>query len=221
MDNLAPPFSRSTEPASVRPEVHLGFGGYVSPEGSLTGVGFGRRLCAYLIDLVLHYIVATCAGFFLGLVLGLMSVATHQPAAVLISRFTNGPAWPAFLTAIVGALAYHCITEGLHGSTLGKQVLGMVVVQEDGTPCRIGSALVRGLAFYIDSLFFGLVGYMHMQKSNMQQRYGDDWAHTVVCRKSEIKPENLRGTGAFVGALALGIVADGMLMLVGYTLRML
>lgn len=220
MDETFSAAAAATE-GTAQNDYQFGLGGYLAPEGSLAGAGFGRRVGAYLIDLALHYVVATVGGLFLGFALGLMSVVTQQPIEVLIARFVHGPAWPAFLAAILGMLAYRSIAEGMHGSTLGKRILGMAVVQEDGTPCRLGSACIRGVAFYIDSLFFGLVGYMHMQKTGMQQRYGDDWAQTVVCRTAEIKPENLRGAGTFVGALALGVLADGVITLFGQALRMI
>lgn len=186
----------------------------------MQGVGFGRRLAGYLIDVALHYVTAFTAGVFLGILIAVMAAITHQPVQLLIARFVRGSQWPSFLLAIVGFFLYRSIMEGLHGSTVGKMMLGMTVVQEDGTPCRFGSALIRELGLYIDGLFFGLIGYMHMQKNNMLQRYGDDWAHTVVCLRKDIKAENIRGTGAFVGALVLGILADLGMLLLGYTLRM-
>ena len=54
-------------------------------------------------------------------------------------------------------------------------MLSMVVVQEDGSPCRIGSALIRSLAYLIDSLFFGAIAYFAMQavlRSNVMATNG-------------------------------------------------
>jgi len=91
----------------------------------------------------------------------------------------------------------------------------MVVVQEDGTPCRFRSAIIRELAYFLDSLFFGLIAYFEMQKSMKEQRYGDEWAGTVVCKRSAVSPERLRGGGRFVLGLMLGIMADAAATMIG------
>jgi hypothetical protein len=96
----------------------------------------------------------------------------------------------------------------VHGSTLGKLVLSMVVVQEDGSLCRLKGAVVRSMGYLLDALFSGLVGYSAMQKTSLEQRHGDEWAHTVVCKCSNAPPGSLRGGGRFVMAWFFAIMAD-------------
>ena len=115
---------------------------------------------------------------------------------------------------LMGSIAYETLCETLHGSTVGKLALGMVVVQEDGTPCRFKAALIRSLAYFVDGLFFGLVGYFAMQKTPQQQRHGDDWAHTIVCKRSAAPPESLRSGTRFLLALVLGAMADAALVMI-------
>lgn len=71
----------------------------------------------------------------------------------------------------------------------------------------------------MDSLFFGVVGYFNMQKSPQNQRHGDDWAHTIVCRRALVAPQNLRGIGQFVMVFLLAAMADSALAMVGLLLR--
>jgi hypothetical protein len=47
-----------------------------------------------------------------------------------------------------------------------------------------------------------------MQKPSLEQRHGDEWAHTVVCKCSNAPPGSLRGGGRFVMALFFAIMAD-------------
>jgi uncharacterized RDD family membrane protein YckC len=95
-----------------------------------------------------------------------------------------------FAISLLGSVVLEAICEGFHGSTPGTLLLSMVVVQEDGSPCRPGSAWIRSIAYFIDSLFFGLIGYFNMPKNPQQQRHGDEWAHTIVCRRSDVaQPE--------------------------------
>jgi uncharacterized RDD family membrane protein YckC len=112
------------------------------------------------------------------------------------------------------------ICEGFHGSTLDKLVLGLVVVQEDGSCCQPGPALIRSLAYFIHGLFFGLVGYFNMQKNPRQQRHGDEWAHTIVGRRAAVAPQNLRSAGHFVMVFLLAAMADGALLMIGTLMRL-
>lgn len=113
------------------------------------------------------------------------------------------------------------VGEGVHGSTLGKLLLGFVVVQEDGAPCRSGSAFIRSIAYFVDGLFFGLVGYFAMQKTPQEQRHGDEWAHTIVCRRAQVAPQNLRGFGQFAMVFLLAVMADATLIMTGLLIKAL
>jgi uncharacterized RDD family membrane protein YckC len=193
------------------------FGGYAGAPGGLEGVGFGARLAARVIDLALHYIVTICAGLVFGFLVGVVGTLTGRSVPFLASKL-NHLGFITFALALLGSVAYHSVCESLHGSTLGKFILSMVVVQEDGTPCTFDSALRRSFAYFVDGLFFGLVGYFAMQKTPQRQRYGDQWAHTVVCKRSQVRPENLRDGGRFVLSLFLGMAADAGLMMLGLVL---
>jgi hypothetical protein len=52
-----------------------------------------------------------------------------------------------------------------------------------------------------------------MQKSVLEQRHGDEWAHTVVCKRSALPPENLRGFGHFAVALVFALAIYSALLL--------
>jgi hypothetical protein len=47
-----------------------------------------------------------------------------------------------------------------------------------------------------------------MQSSAQQQRHGDDWAHTVVCKRNQVAPEKLQGWGRFTVALMFALMVD-------------
>jgi hypothetical protein len=54
-----------------------------------------------------------------------------------------------------------------------------------------------------------------MQKTLKEQRHGDEWAHTIVCKRSAIAPDHLRGASRFVLAMMLATMADAALTMVG------
>lgn len=161
-----------------------------------------------------------CSGFIFGTLAMSVVRATHSRDLLMALRRVH-MSLGLFVFSLLGSIVLHTICEGFHGSTLGKRLFSLVVVQEDGTPCRMRSALVRSLGYLVDSLFFGLIGYRNMQNSPQQQRHGDEWAHTVVCKRSTVAPENLRGIGTFIAALLLAAMADIALMMSGLLLQIL
>ncbi|SRR5258707_9764548 len=210
----------STPPPTPPGMQPLSFSGYVGTPGAIEGVGFWPRAGARIIDLILHYIVSICAGFVFGILLAVIAGLTGKPLPILLARLQH-LGLTSFGLALLGSVAYFAICESLHGSTLGKLALNLVVVREDGSPCRLDAALLRSFAYFVDALFFGLVGYFAMQKTPQQQRYGDQWAHTIVCKRSHVRAENLRDGGRFMLALFLGMVADAALLIIGLALAVL
>jgi uncharacterized RDD family membrane protein YckC len=67
---------------------------------------------------------------------------------------------------------------------VGKLILGMRVVKEDGTPCGLGAAFHRGIWRFIDAIILGAIAYSNM-KPPLQQRLGDKKAHTLVVAKND------------------------------------
>jgi uncharacterized RDD family membrane protein YckC len=187
------------------------FGGYAAEPAGLAGISFWPRVGARVIDMVLHYCVSFASGVFFTIFLVAAS-GGHIPPWVVVKL--KSPGVPGFVFGVLGSFAYHVVGVSVHGSTLGKRILSMVVVQEDGTPCRFGSAIIRELGYFIDALFFGLIGYFAMQKTLKEQRHGDEWAHTVVCNRSSVAPDQLRGGGRFVLGLMLGMMTDAALTMV-------
>ncbi len=198
-------------PGSFHDIVLPSFGGYAAETSTLVGVSFWPRAAARVIDMVVHYIIGYATGSLFGLML-LVASGGHVPRLILIRL--RHPGLTGFVLGVLGFVAYHVIFTTVHGSTLGKRILSMVVVQEDGSPCRLKSAVVREFAYFVDGLFFGIIGYMAMQESAQEQRHGDNWAHTIVCKREVVATDNLRGAGRFVLAMMFAIMADAAFILI-------
>jgi uncharacterized RDD family membrane protein YckC len=188
------------------------FGGYATQEVGLAGIGFWPRAGARLIDYFLHYCVTYSAGFLFTLLV-LAASGSHVPFWVM-ARFRH-PGLLGFIPGLVGYVVYNVICVSMHGSTLGKRLISAVVVQESGIRCRTVPAVIRELGYLVDSLFFGLVGYLAMQGSYQEQRYGDRWARTVVAKRSNVIPEQLRNDGRFVVTLMLAVMTDAAAGMIG------
>lgn len=172
------------------------------PRLTVSGAGFGIRFLARLIDLI----YGTALGFIAG-------IATSIVFAVLAQLGRLAPEWPqlieerryaGFGLGIVGAFLYHTVAEGLGTATIGKLICGLRVVQKDGRAATMKGAFIRDLAYHLDALFFGLVGYQAMKKGPLQQRYGDVWGNTVVVKDKDVQPVNARGPGRMFAAIFLG-----------------
>ncbi|MBX3208026.1 MAG: RDD family protein [Labilithrix sp.] len=178
--------------------------------------GFGIRAGAHVIDVIATTIAGAVAG-----AIGGFSVALLGAAGVI------GPGWETrigkqtigtFAFGFLGSLLYHTVAEALGGATIGKAICGLRVLTEDRRPCTLVKALVRNLAYYLDSLFFGAVAWSSMSSSPTKQRHGDKWAGTIVVR-SRGMPAAMKQNPA--GGIALGIALYGVVQVVATVVKVI
>ena len=168
----------------------------------IKGAGFWIRALARILDML----AGTMLGFVAGILGGLALVILQGLSIVepgWLARVSSEK-WVLWLASLVGGLCYQTVCEGICGASVGKLVCGLRVLSEDCSPCGLKQAFIRSLAYYIDSLVFGLVGYLEMNKTLMEQRHGDRWAKTVVVQRSQV-PEGSKPSGwRYFLAIALG-----------------
>jgi uncharacterized RDD family membrane protein YckC len=89
-----------------------------------------------------------------------------------------------FLLFIALTLLYFTVCEGTTGQTLGKRLLGIRVVSEDGSRPSWGAAVLRNVLRIVDSLpFLYIIGLICvLATGERRQRVGDMAAHTRVVR---------------------------------------
>lgn len=133
------------------------------------------RALACAIDVLLQGVVLTVlisllAGFLIG------GEASEALASALI-----------FIVVLVVVLGYRVVMETLtRGRTLGKMVLGLKVVRDDGSSIRFRHALVRTLLwFFVDFApwFAASPGIVASLMNKQGKRIGDMVAGTVVIRE--------------------------------------
>jgi uncharacterized RDD family membrane protein YckC len=64
------------------------------------------------------------------------------------------------------------------------QIFGLRVISKTGTAASTAQLLVRGIFLIVDTLFFGLVGFITIVCSRYRQRVGDHAAGTLVVREA-------------------------------------
>jgi len=184
------------------------------------GVGFSRRALARLVDIMVHFVVSIVVTVAGGILIAVADGLMGGDAQAALARLAVVPL-TGHAAGLLGGLWLHVASEGLHGSTIGKRVCRITVIREDGGPANLAAALRRSIAFYVDTLFFGLVAWAKMQESTRRQRVGDLWAHTMVVRLDSLDPGSQRSGLRFLGAAALGLGGDGVVVFAELVTRVL
>jgi uncharacterized RDD family membrane protein YckC len=184
-----------------------------------SGAGFWIRAAARAIDIVYGIML----GFFAGVIAGIALVILARTGWI-------APGWqyrvkglniPGFGLSMLGGFLYQSLTEGIYGASVGKLVCQLRVVTEEGQPITMKRALLRSLAYYFDALFFGIVAYMSMKESPLNQRYGDKWAHTIVIKAKDLPSGSVRGAELFVLSLLIGSVCWMILAALGVIIHVM
>ena len=132
---------------------------------NLEFAGLGRRGAAVIIDTIVIAVIG-----------GALGVGAMGFGADLTS--------PVNLAATALGLLYFILLEGyLDGQTLGKKLLKIRVVREDGGDLDLRGAVLRNVLRIIDALpFFYLIGIIVIYVSDDNQRIGDLVGDTYVVR---------------------------------------
>jgi uncharacterized RDD family membrane protein YckC len=167
MARLPQPAPGAVQPPTVaRPSRNL----------SLSKAGLALRFVAVLLDALLVFFPA-------GILIGLLSGGGYTHTGGGRTNAGIVVVGSAFWLLLALGIGYYVVCEAMTGATLGKRMVGIRVVGEDGQHPTLGAALVRNLLRVIDSLFFYLVGAIFALSSPLGQRLGDRAAHTVVVRR--------------------------------------
>jgi uncharacterized RDD family membrane protein YckC len=103
------------------------------------------------------------------------------PSAVLIVPLSLLAGGWGFVLGMLLACAYFAVLEARDGRSLGKRLLGLRVLQLDGTPCTTLGAVLRNVFRIIDAFpGFYAVALVSLSGSPRKQRIGDQAAGTSV-----------------------------------------
>jgi uncharacterized RDD family membrane protein YckC len=130
--------------------------------GTQRGV-VGKRVVAFLVDIV---VIAVAVG----VLSGIASVINDTLGALV------------GVVMAFAAIAYFIYMEGTYGQTLGKRLMGIVVVKADGSASDLRSAAIRNVARIVDAFpTLYIVGFAAMYLvGEDRQRVGDLVADTMV-----------------------------------------
>lgn len=143
---------------------------------TLENAGIPLRFVAVLLDALIVF-------FPLVLVVGLMTGGGYTERGDGYANAGVNIGGNTFWLLLALGVGYYIVCEAAAGATLGKRMVGIRVVGEDGEHVTFGAAVVRNLMRIVDALFFYLIGFLFALTSTRGQRLGDRAAHTIVVRR--------------------------------------
>jgi uncharacterized RDD family membrane protein YckC len=142
----------------------------------LDKAGVPLRFVAVLLDAVIVF-------FPLAIIVGLLSGGGYSERGDGYANAGVNVGGNAIWALLALCLGYYIVCEALVGMTVGKRLVGIRVVAEDGEHAGLGPAVIRNLLRLVDGLFFYLVGAVFALTSPRGQRLGDRAAGTLVVRR--------------------------------------
>lgn len=135
----------------------------------------GVRFVAQVIDGVVGLVVF--------LVVGLRFADAFGGRTETGFELSGGPALSLMLVMFLFWVAYFALQEAYwNGQTLGKKLVGIRVVTEEGQPIDLQASVVRNVLRIVDGFAVYLVAAVLVWTSSRRQRLGDRVARTVVVK---------------------------------------
>lgn len=140
--------------------------------------GVLHRILAAVIDHAILAIITMVIALPFGVSGAFMMMGTDPIAAMAAAA-----SWVTFMViSAVIWLVYFPYFESTTGQTLGKKLMGIKVVKEDGKKLTMPDAIIRTVLRIIDGLGAYVLGLIVILISQKKQRIGDMAARTIVVK---------------------------------------
>lgn len=137
-----------------------------------------NRIVAIIIDTIILWVVMAVISLPFGMQAMMMGTMTNPLAAAQMA----GSAMLLSLLGILVGFGYFVYFEGTTGQTIGKKIVNIKVVRQDGKPMTHMDAIIRTILRIIDGIALYLVGLIVVLASKDKQRIGDMVAKTLVVK---------------------------------------
>ncbi len=139
-----------------------------------------NRVVAIIVDTIILAIVMVVLSLPLGMQAMMMNMTNYtNPAAA--AGLAGSSMLFTVLSLLIG-LGYFTYFEGTTGQTIGKRMVNIKVVKENGKQVTYMDALVRTILRMIDGIGMYIVGLIVVLASEKKQRVGDMAAKTLVVK---------------------------------------
>ncbi|MEM7008947.1 MAG: RDD family protein [Thermodesulfobacteriota bacterium] len=132
--------------------------------------GLNSRAAAFIIDVVIISIIALLA-------FGIGVFFVKDPEISLGNVFM-----PIFLLLFFLSSSYFVILNGYSGKTIGKMIVGIKIISDDGDGIGFWQSFVRWIGYYISAIFLFL-GFIWSIFDQNSQSWHDKIAGTYVVKE--------------------------------------
>lgn len=151
----------------------------------------GKRILGGIID----YVVLMVLAIILSIIFGtdwrfatFLSFVTPPTTGGLVGQIALVP---TIIFAIL-FFGYFILFESIARTSVGKTIMSMTIVKEDGTPIGVREAIIRTLYRGIDGApFWYFVGLITILLSPTRQRCGDHAGQAIVVEKTTIESKTI------------------------------
>jgi uncharacterized RDD family membrane protein YckC len=143
--------------------------------------GIGSRAIAVITDHIILMIITMVITLPFGMTSALFSIMGSVANPVTLASVMALMSTLVVISLVIWIL-YFTYFESTTGQTLGKKMVNIKVVREDGKKLTFAEAFLRTILRMIDGLAVYLLGFIVVLVSEKKQRIGDIAAKTVVVR---------------------------------------
>jgi uncharacterized RDD family membrane protein YckC len=192
-------------------------------------IGFGRRLVASLIDMLivgfLTFIMVVGLSFLI-LLIDIFTAYRYPDRELPVDTMTL---WLGLIVSLLYFVGYWAKS----GQTIGKSMMGIRIVRKDGSSLALGRAFLRYVGYILSGIVLSL-GFLWLAFDRQRQGWHDKIAGTYVLRadedrfvgdeRQELVPTD-QGKGWiwlilwFVVALVMPVGLFGSLLILGPAVR--
>jgi len=143
-------------------------------------IGFGRRLVASLIDMLvvgfLTFVLVVALSFAI-LLVDIFTAYKYPDREFPVDTMTL---WLGLILSVIYFVGYWAKS----GQTIGKSVVGIRIVSKDGTPLSWGKAILRYVGYLVSGFVLSL-GFLWLAFDRKRQGWHDKIAGTYVFQADE------------------------------------
>lgn len=138
--------------------------------------GVGERILAFFLD-----------GFFIGVYYLVITWIWGYVIELWGGSFTDSghPGWMLYVVLVLPMMFYHLISEVIsNGYSIGKKIVGIRVVKNDGTRATLGGYVMRWmLRLFEITMTSGVLAFITVIMNGKGQRIGDILGKTCVIKE--------------------------------------
>lgn len=147
----------------------------------------GKRIIGAIIDYVVLMLVAIIIALIFGTDWRYATFLAFITPNSSTSLITHIQAMPTIIFSII-YLGYFITFESVARTSVGKTLMSLTIVKEDGNPIAIREAIIRTILRGTDgSPFWYIFGLIAILLSPTRQRIGDHLAQAVVVERATVE----------------------------------